>query len=280
MAGRLSRGLPRPEPPQSSPDDGQRLSLRPGGERAFGASWPATDRVGNQLSFASEFAELGERVAAVAGAAVTAIQAVCVPADDFTDPAVTTLSSHMDSSIVLSHSFAAEGLYPAVNRPPPPRFCSTRRLWARSVPRWRTRRAPFSPGSATYGTSRPTRRRGVEHRRPPHLPPRPPAPAAPTRPFAVTEGFTGTSGRSDVRGDMLKGLRAMLDGEADDWAESPLYVVSDIDKAREKEAPAGMDATRGSPSSHPSPSPSRGLAPSRPRTQAVVSGFYPANPTS
>ena len=60
-------------------------------------------------------ASLQERIASVAGAAVTAIQAVYVPADDFTDPAVTAISSHMDSIIMLSRPLAAEGFYPAVD---------------------------------------------------------------------------------------------------------------------------------------------------------------------
>ncbi|MDD2705735.1 MAG: F0F1 ATP synthase subunit beta, partial [Acidocella sp.] len=58
-------------------------------------------RVGYQPTLASEVASLEERIASVAGAAVTAIQAVYVPADDFTDPAVTAISSHMDSVVML-----------------------------------------------------------------------------------------------------------------------------------------------------------------------------------
>ena len=58
-------------------------------------------RVGYQPTLATEVASLQERIASVAGSAVTAIQAVYVPADDFTDPAVTTISSHMDCVIVL-----------------------------------------------------------------------------------------------------------------------------------------------------------------------------------
>jgi F-type H+-transporting ATPase subunit beta len=68
-------------------------------------------RVGYQPTLATEVASLEERIASVAGAAVTAIQAVYVPADDFTDPAVTAISSHMDSLIMLSRSLAAEGFY-------------------------------------------------------------------------------------------------------------------------------------------------------------------------
>jgi F-type H+-transporting ATPase subunit beta len=72
-------------------------------------------RVGYQPTLASEVAALQERIASVAAASVSSIQAVYVPADDFTDPAVTAISSHMDSLIVLSRSLAAEGFYPAVD---------------------------------------------------------------------------------------------------------------------------------------------------------------------
>jgi F-type H+-transporting ATPase subunit beta len=72
-------------------------------------------RVGYQSTLASEVAGLEERIASVPGASVTAIQAVYVPADDFTDPAVTTISSHMDSIIMLSRKLAAEAFYPAID---------------------------------------------------------------------------------------------------------------------------------------------------------------------
>src|SRR5271155_3652828 len=58
-------------------------------------------RVGYQPTLASEVAALQERIASVARASVTAIQAVYVPADDFTDPAVTAISAHLESAIVL-----------------------------------------------------------------------------------------------------------------------------------------------------------------------------------
>src|SRR5258708_11916515 len=60
--------------------------------------WPS--RVGYQRTLASEVAALQERIASVGGAAVTAIEAVYVPADDFTDPAVTTIAAHVDSMVV------------------------------------------------------------------------------------------------------------------------------------------------------------------------------------
>src|SRR6478609_8283353 len=72
-------------------------------------------RVGYQPTLASEVAELEERIASVGGAAITSVQAVYVPADDFTDPAVAALFGHLDSSVVLSRSMAAEGMYPAID---------------------------------------------------------------------------------------------------------------------------------------------------------------------
>src|SRR5690606_27344077 len=72
-------------------------------------------RVGYPPTLAGEVAALEERIASVKDAAVTSIQAVYVPADDFTDPAVAELFHHLDSSIVLSRGLAAEGMYPAVD---------------------------------------------------------------------------------------------------------------------------------------------------------------------
>ena len=72
-------------------------------------------RVGYQPTLASEVAALQERIVSVGGVSVTAIEAVYVPADDFTDPAVTTIAAHIDSMIVLSRQMAAEGMYPAID---------------------------------------------------------------------------------------------------------------------------------------------------------------------
>ena len=56
-----------------------------------------------------------------------------------------------------------------------------------------------------------------------------------TQPFAVTEAFTGVPGRSVAVADTVAGCKAILDGECDDWRESSLYMVGDLDEAREKE---------------------------------------------
>ena len=73
---------------------------------------PAT--VGYQPTLISEVAELQERIMSTREGAVTAVQAVYVPADDMTDPAVSAIFSHLDSSVVLSRAQAGKGIYPAV----------------------------------------------------------------------------------------------------------------------------------------------------------------------
>ncbi len=200
-------------------------------------------RVGYQPTLASEVAALQERIASVAGASVTSIQAVYVPADDFTDPAVTAISTHMDSSIVLSRQLAAEGFYPAVDP-----LASTSLLLDpvvvggdhyRLAGRARETLARFKDlqdiisllGVEELGASdRLVVKRARRLQR--FL----------TQPFAVTESFTDTPGVSVSRADTLAGCKAILDGEADDWAESSLYMVGTIEQARAKEAASGAKA--------------------------------------
>ncbi len=196
-------------------------------------------RVGYQPTLAAEIAELEERIASVAGAAITSIQAVYVPADDFTDPAVAEIFSHLDSSIVLSRDMASEGMYPAVDP-----LASTSSLLD-----------PRMVGEAHYRIAQDVRktiahyrdlqeiiallgieelsaadRRAVKQARR--------LMRFLTQPFMVTVAFTGKPGRSVELDATLAGCRAILDGEADDWAESSLYMVGDLEEARRREAAA------------------------------------------
>ena len=196
-------------------------------------------RVGYQPTLASEIAEFEERIASVAGAAITSIQAVYVPADDFTDPAVAEIFSHLDSSIVLSRGMASEGMYPAVDP-----LASTSSLLD-----------PRLIGEAHYRTAQDVRKAiahyrelqeiiallGIEElsaadriavKRARHLM------RFLTQPFMVTVAFTGKTGRTVELEATLAGCRAILDGEADEWAEGSLYMVGDLEEARQKEAQA------------------------------------------
>jgi F-type H+-transporting ATPase subunit beta len=200
-------------------------------------------RVGYQPTLATEVAALHERIASVSGVSVTAIEAVYVPADDFTDPAVTAISSHLDSIIVLSRSMAAEGMYPAVDL-----------LNSSSI-----LLDPTVVGDEHYQIAEDVRETiahykelqdiisllGIEElsahdrlivmraRRLQRFL---------TQPFAVTEAFTGKPGRSVPLPDTLKGCRAILEGACDKWAESSLYMVGTIDEARDKEGLSNREA--------------------------------------
>ena len=196
-------------------------------------------RVGYQPTLATEIAELEERIASVAGVSVTAIQAVYVPADDFTDPAVVETFRHLDSSVVLSRDMAAEGLYPAIDP-----LASTSVLLdplvvgeehymvAEEVRRTIARYKELQEIIALLGveelSAEDRRIVGRARRLERFL----------TQPFLVTEQFTGIAGKSVTIGDAITGCRSILAGEGDGWAESSFYMVGTFEDAREKESVA------------------------------------------
>jgi F-type H+/Na+-transporting ATPase subunit beta len=196
-------------------------------------------RVGYQPTLAGEIAELEERIASVAGAAITSIQAVYVPADDFTDPAVAEIFSHLDSSIVLSRDMASEGMYPAVDPLEStsslldPRLVGeTHYRIAQDVRKAITHYRDLQEIIALLGIeelSTADRRIVKRARRLMRFL---------TQPFMVTVAFTGKPGRTVELNATLAGCRAILDGETDDWAESSLYMIGDLAEARQREAHA------------------------------------------
>ncbi|MCP5367724.1 MAG: F0F1 ATP synthase subunit beta [Hyphomicrobiales bacterium] len=203
-------------------------------------------RVGYQPTLATEIAELEERIASVKDAAVTSIQAVYVPADDFTDPAVAQTFTHLDSAIVLSRDMASEGLYPAID----PLASTSTMLDPRAV------------SQAHYETAQEVRRLVEKYRELQEIisllgmdelsaEDRTAVRRARrlirflTQPFAATAQFTGQAGVSVALDDTLAGCRAILDGAADGWAESSLYMVGTLDDARAKEEAAAAAVTAG-----------------------------------
>lgn len=196
-------------------------------------------RVGYQPTLASEVAALHERITSIAGASVTAIEAVYVPADDFTDPAVTAISSHLDSTIMLSRSMAAEGMYPAID----PLSSSSILLNAavagedhyRVAEQVRETIAHYRDLQdiiALLGIEELSTRDRVIVGRARRLQ------RFLTQPFAITEAFTGMPGRAVQLADTIKGCSAILDGQCDDWPEDAFYMVGTINEARNKARPA------------------------------------------
>jgi len=193
-------------------------------------------RVGYQPTLASEVAALQERIVSVGHVSVTAIEAVYVPADDFTDPAVTTIAAHVDSMVVLSRSMAAEGMYPAID----PIASSSILLEPlvvgevhatiatevrRTIEHYRELQDVISLLGVEELGAEDRQIVGRARRLQRFL----------TQPFTVTEAFTGVPGRSVSVADTLAGCRAILDGACDSWQESSLYMVGTLDEARARE---------------------------------------------
>ncbi len=206
------------------------------GAEVSGLLGRAPSRVGYQPTLADEVAVLQERIASVGEASVTAIEAVYVPADDFTDPAVTTIAAHVDSMVVLSRGMAAEGMYPAVDPIASssilldpavvgPEHVAVATEARQAIEHYRELQDVIALlGMEELGAED---RRIVERARR--------LQRFLTQPFAVTEAFTGVPGRSVKVADTVAGCKAILAGECDDWRESSLYMVGDLDEARGKE---------------------------------------------
>jgi F-type H+/Na+-transporting ATPase subunit beta len=210
--------------------------LQAGGE-VSGLLGRLPSQVGYQPTLATEIADLEERITSVHGAAVTSIQAVYVPADDFTDPAVANVFTHLDSSIVLSRDMASQGLYPAID----PLDSTSIMLDARIVGERHHRIAGevrrliehyrelqeiislLGMGELSSQDREAVRRaRRLER----FL----------TQPFAVTAQFTGEQGVSVAIEDTLTGCEAILSGDTDAWDEASLYMIGTIEDAKRKQA--------------------------------------------
>ena len=200
-------------------------------------------RVGYQPTLASEIAAFEERIASVAGSAITSIQAVYVPADDFTDPAVAEIFSHLDSSIVLSRDMASEGMYPAIDPLASasslldPRFLGEAHYRiAQDVRKTISHYRDLQEIIALLGieelSAADRRIVGRARKLMRFL----------TQPFMVTTAFTGKAGHPVELEATLAGCRAILEGEADAWAESSLYMIGDLEEARQREAALARSA--------------------------------------
>ncbi|WP_323772335.1 F0F1 ATP synthase subunit beta [Antarctobacter sp.] len=193
-------------------------------------------RVGYQPTLETEVADLQERIASVGRASVTAIEAVYVPADDFTDPAVSAISAHVDSTVVLSRQLAAEGIYPAIDP-----IATTSVLLDKLVVGEEHARVAghvreliehyqeLRDVIALLGVEELGREErllvGRARRLQRFL----------TQPFFVAAAYTGMEGRSVPLTETVAGCAAILAGECDDWDEGSLYMIGNLDEARARE---------------------------------------------
>jgi F-type H+/Na+-transporting ATPase subunit beta len=204
------------------------------GSEVSGLMGQIPSRVGYQPTLATELAELEERIANTATGAITSVQAVYVPADDFTDPAAVHVFSYLSASIVLSRKRASEGLYPAMD----PLQSGSKMLTPHIVGERHYRIAQEIRNTlalyeelkdiiAMLGMeelSQVDRSTVYQARRLERFL---------TQPFFTTEQFTNMPGKMVSLKDALDGCERILNDEFSKHSERSLYMIGTIDEARQ-----------------------------------------------
>ncbi len=192
-------------------------------------------RLGYQPTMGTELSGLEERIANTDTGAITSIQAVYVPADDFTDPAAVHTFSHLSASIVLSRKRASSGFFPAVDplqsssKMATPGIVGERHYGvAREIRRTLAQYAELKDIIAMLGLEQlaPEDRKVVARARR--------LERFLTQPFFATEPFTSLKGRLVSLKDALDGCERILRDEFKDYPESALYMIGTVDEAKEK----------------------------------------------
>ncbi|HEX9035796.1 MAG TPA: F0F1 ATP synthase subunit beta [Ktedonobacterales bacterium] len=191
--------------------------------------------VGYQPNLAEEMGQLQERITSTKNGSVTSMQAVYVPADDYTDPAPATTFAHLDSTIVLERALAARALFPAVDP-----LASTSRILdpnivgqehydvAQEVKRVLQRYKDLQDIIAILGVDELSdddkltvaRARKIEQFF--------------SQPFNVGEAFTGRPGRTVSLSDTVRGFKEILEGKHDDISEVHFYMAGSIEDVIER----------------------------------------------
>ena len=191
--------------------------------------------VGYQPNLASEMGEMQERITSTKTGAVTSIQAVYVPADDYTDPAPATTFAHLDAVTALSRQIVEIGIYPAVD----PLASSSRILdprvvgdehykVAQDVKQILQRYKDLQDIIAILGLDELSdedkqtvaRARKIQRFF--------------SQPMFVASQFTGLEGKYVKREDTVRGFREIIEGKHDDLPEQAFYMVGTIEEARER----------------------------------------------
>lgn len=192
-------------------------------------------RVGYQASLGTDIAELEERISSTKDAAITSIQAVYVPADDFTDPSAVHTFAHLSANIVLSRKRASQGLYPAVD----PLESGSNML------------APQIVGDRHYQVATAVRRTLAEYEELKdiiamlgfdELPEKDQETVNVarklerflTQPFFTTHQFTGLDGKSVSLEDTIIGCERILSGELNDISPDDFYMSGTINEVIQK----------------------------------------------
>ena len=199
--------------------------------------------VGYQPTLATEMGELQERITSTRHGSITSMQAVYVPADDYSDPAPVATFTHLDATIALERSIVEKGIYPAVDP-----LASTSRILdpnivgsdhyntARECQRILQRYKDLQDIIAILGIDElseddkqvVSRARKIERFF--------------SQPFFVAEVFTGTSGKYVPIKETVRGFREILDGKCDDLPEQAFMMAGTIEDVREKAEKLAKDA--------------------------------------
>jgi F-type H+-transporting ATPase subunit beta len=193
--------------------------------------------VGYQPTLLTEMGELQERITSTKNGSITSVQAIYVPADDYTDPAPATTFAHLDATTNLSRAIVDRGIYPAVD----PLASSSRILdphvvgeehydVARQVKQVLQRYKDLQDIIAILGIDELSeedklavaRARKIER----FL----------SQPFFVAEQFTGTPGKYVPIADTIRGFKEILEGKHDALPEQAFYMVGTIEEAVERAA--------------------------------------------
>ncbi|RZP28470.1 F0F1 ATP synthase subunit beta [bacterium] len=190
--------------------------------------------VGYQPTLLTEMGELQERITSTKKGSITSVQAIYVPADDYTDPAPATTFAHLDATTELSRSIAAQGLYPAVDP-----LSSTSRILdpriigeehysvAREVKQVLQRYKDLQDIIAILGIDELSEddKLAVERARK--------IQRFLSQPFHVAEQFTGSPGKYVPINETIRGFKEIVEGKHDDIPEQAFLMVGTIDEALE-----------------------------------------------
>ncbi len=203
------------------------------GSEVAGLMGRIPSRVGYQSSLGQDLAALQERIASTQSAAITSIQAVYVPADDFTDPSAAETFAHLSATVVLSRKMASQGLYPAVD----PLASSSKMLnsdivgerhynVAKQVKMTMAQYEDLKDIIAMLGydeLSDEDQATVIKARQLERFL---------TQPFTTTKHFTGIEGKLVDLEQTLKGCEEILSGKYLDVSPNAFYMIGDISEAK------------------------------------------------
>ena len=197
--------------------------------------------VGYQPTLATDLGELQERIASTTRGSITSVQAVYVPADDLTDPAPATTFSHLDATTVLSRKIVEQGIYPAVDP-----LDSTSRILepavvgeehyqvARKVQEILQKYKELQDIIAILGMEELSEEDKMTVARARKIQ------KFLSQPFSVAETFTGVPGKYVPLKETVRGFKAIIDGEMDEYPENAFFNVGTIEDVIAKAKAEGV----------------------------------------